>query len=63
LTPYSTGAAVKKRGRQEAGAEEDMEDAYNEVDQAEVEKRDDDDSDDDISADRMIVVTVLCLFA
>ena len=63
LTPYSTGAAVKKRGRQEAGADEDVEDAYNEVEQADVEKRDDGDSDDDISTDRMIVVLVLCLFA
>lgn len=63
LTPYSTGAAPKKRGRQTAGADEDVEDEYNEMEQMEVEKRDDEDSDDDISSDRMIVVLVFCLFA
>jgi len=63
LTPYSTGAAIKKRGRQEAGADEDMEDVYSEMEQAKVEKRDDEDSDDDVSADRMIVVLVLCSFS
>jgi len=64
LTPYSTGAAAKKRGRQATGDEEDIEDAYNnEMDQGEVERKDDDDnSDDDISTDRMIVVMDLCLF-
>ena len=62
MTPYSTGAAPKKRGWQAAGADEDMEDDYNEMDTAEVEKRDDGDSDDDdVSADRMIVVMVQCL--
>jgi len=65
LTPYSTGAAAKKRGRQAAGAEEDVDDAYNEIEQADVQGRDDDDnnSDDDVSTDRMIVVMALCMFA
>ena len=57
LTPYSTGAAPKKRGRQAAGFDEDTEDVYDETEQQmEVEKKDAEDSDDDIATDRMIVV-------
>jgi len=63
LTPYSTGAATKKRGRQAAGADEDTEDIYDETEQQmEVEKRDSDNSDDDIATDRMIVVLHVCDF-
>ena len=56
MTPYSTGAAAKKRGRQAAGADEDAEDVYDQMEETGVEKRDSEDSGDDISADRMIVV-------
>ena len=56
LTPYSTGAAPKKRGRQTAGADEDLEGIYDELEPAAAEKRDSEESDDDISADRMIMV-------
>jgi len=59
LTPYSTGAAPKKRGRQAARADEDAEDIYDEPEQAGDEKRDSENSDDDISTDRMIVVLQL----
>jgi len=55
LTPYSTGAAPKKRGRQAAGGDEDAEDVYNEMEPAGVEKESED-SDDDVATDRMIVV-------
>jgi len=54
LTPYSTGAAAKKRGRPAAEADDDDEDMYDEA--TGVEKRDSGDSDDDIAADRMILV-------
>jgi len=57
LTPYSTGAAPKKRGRQAAGVDDEAEDMYDEAEQhAGDEKRDSDDNDNDITADRMIVV-------
>jgi len=59
LTPYSTGAAPKKRGRP-AAADEDVEDVYDELEQAGTEKMDSADSDDDIAADRMIVVLHVC---
>ena len=63
MTPYSTGAAAKKRGRQTAGADEDVEDVYDEMELAGLEKRDSEDSDDDITTDRMItVVDVLSFF-
>jgi len=58
LTPYSTGAVPKKRGRQAVGDEDDTEDIYDQLEQAETEKRGSDDSDDDISADRMIMVVI-----
>jgi len=63
LTPYSTGAAPKKRGRQTAIADEDAEGVYDETEQQmEVEKRDSEDSGDDIATDRMIVVLRVCDF-
>jgi len=58
LTPYSTGAAPSKRGRQAPAADEDIEGVlYDE--QAGAEKIDSEESDEDISADRMIVVIKL----
>ena len=56
MTPYSTGAATKKRGRQAAGADEEAEDGYEELERDGVEKRDSEGSDEDMSTDRMIVV-------